>query len=783
MHVTSFYSYKGGVGRTVCLLNVAWELALRGKRVALMDLDLEAPGLHRAHLLEGTKGSNMRPVGARQGLLHAFYNWMNRVDEQKGMSDPFDLPIVTGLGPGKRIALLPTGRSDDDEKVDDEYQNMLHRFNWGTFYHEPYFGGSFLEKVVELLDQQHYEHLLVDARTGLTDVRYVTTIHLPDLVVLVTNLTEQSLRGTREQIQRIDKINKECLQKNGSHHRRQDLEQTPIEKLIVASPVPLGEWEIRKQRLGGAKKLLRGCEIDVVVDHLPILAYHEDNQILDWKRDDPWAEDPERAGPAAAFADIAEAILRRAARSAENLVEAGERMFRGGRWREASAFFDAAVEKEKSADRANRATFWRAYVGRALAQLQGLEPANVENQLQAEAVLQSPSLSRLTQLADVWLAISWSYVIKENYAAAAKAAHGATELLKDEQRYDHQRLRAFAWYVEGDARAELGALELACKCLSEADDIYRTLPGVYAEQAMVLGRLANTLALRGEPTEAEKKLESARERLGQVFPDMEEQLGKRLWAGLREAEGEIKLAHDELAVAANAFIKVEEALRGIDTVGHLHVLSRLHHLNTRFGFGLPKTITDEFGKLFQRATDLRLPQVAVSVHLDQAMQATKNPAKMKEHIDAVRDLLKKTPIPDLLLRKDIVQVWGNLEEADSTLLDRDEHTATEYYELRYELALIRALAAHKGTKTEDWQRRTERACQSALRDGLSLWYDLLWIASGGTGSPERPPVADEAAVRDAVRQVLLPLGRESDWPEPLQDAFKRRYASLAVQET
>lgn len=114
MHVTSFYSYKGGVGRTLCLLNVAWELALRGKRVALMDLDLEAPGLHRAHLSpHSAKKKKWEPIGKREGLLHAFHAWMDGVDEQNEASQPFDLRLVIGLGPDKNIALLPAGRNDD----------------------------------------------------------------------------------------------------------------------------------------------------------------------------------------------------------------------------------------------------------------------------------------------------------------------------------------------------------------------------------------------------------------------------------------------------------------------------------------------------------------------------------------------------------------------------------------------------------------------------------------------------------------------------------------------
>jgi hypothetical protein len=45
--IITFYSYKGGTGRSMALANVAWVLASNGRRVLAVDWDLEAPGLHR----------------------------------------------------------------------------------------------------------------------------------------------------------------------------------------------------------------------------------------------------------------------------------------------------------------------------------------------------------------------------------------------------------------------------------------------------------------------------------------------------------------------------------------------------------------------------------------------------------------------------------------------------------------------------------------------------------------------------------------------------------------
>ena len=41
----TFYSYKGGVGRTMAMANVAALLARKGRKVVMLDFDLEAPGL------------------------------------------------------------------------------------------------------------------------------------------------------------------------------------------------------------------------------------------------------------------------------------------------------------------------------------------------------------------------------------------------------------------------------------------------------------------------------------------------------------------------------------------------------------------------------------------------------------------------------------------------------------------------------------------------------------------------------------------------------------------
>ena len=70
MHVVSVINYKGGVGKTSLTANLGAELAWRGKRVLLIDLDAQA-SLH-FHLLSQTNGvKTLRQAGPlRHGLTH-----------------------------------------------------------------------------------------------------------------------------------------------------------------------------------------------------------------------------------------------------------------------------------------------------------------------------------------------------------------------------------------------------------------------------------------------------------------------------------------------------------------------------------------------------------------------------------------------------------------------------------------------------------------------------------------------------------------------------------------
>jgi len=64
MKIISFFSFKGGVGRTTLLTNLGAYWAGRGKVVVLMNLDLMAPGLAYSPLA----GPYLYPEGEGLGM-------------------------------------------------------------------------------------------------------------------------------------------------------------------------------------------------------------------------------------------------------------------------------------------------------------------------------------------------------------------------------------------------------------------------------------------------------------------------------------------------------------------------------------------------------------------------------------------------------------------------------------------------------------------------------------------------------------------------------------------
>ena len=106
--ITTFYSFKGGVGRSFALLETAAQLARRGRSVLVWDLDLEAPGLQRVPALRrlehSVKGGTLDLLGHFQ---QADYDIAPAITALPGLIVDLEHEAVLSAG-GKLSFLLPS---------------------------------------------------------------------------------------------------------------------------------------------------------------------------------------------------------------------------------------------------------------------------------------------------------------------------------------------------------------------------------------------------------------------------------------------------------------------------------------------------------------------------------------------------------------------------------------------------------------------------------------------------------------------------------------------------
>src|SRR5262249_11662672 len=169
--IITFYSYKGGTGRSMALANVAWVLASNGKRVLALDWDLEAPGLHRYF----SPFLPDRDLSKSEGLIDFVVDFAveamtpaaPQADKDPHWYEPladilrYAVPLDYKFPRGGSLDFVPAGKQGP------AYASRVNSFDWQAFY-DRLGGGVFLEAVRRKM-RQEYDYVLIDSRTGVSD--------------------------------------------------------------------------------------------------------------------------------------------------------------------------------------------------------------------------------------------------------------------------------------------------------------------------------------------------------------------------------------------------------------------------------------------------------------------------------------------------------------------------------------------------------------------------------------------------------------------------------------
>ena len=186
MYVTTFYSFKGGVGRTMAMVNAAVTLALRGRRVLAVDFDIEAPGLDTFEVL--------RPREEIPGVIDFVSQYLESGQAPNAADFIDECPDIGGNG-GK-LWIMPSGRNET-------YAANFNQVDWGRLYnrHDGYLLFEDLKEQWKQIVAPDY--VLIDSRTGHTDTSGICTRQLPDAVVVLFFPNEQNLRGLTDVVRDI----------------------------------------------------------------------------------------------------------------------------------------------------------------------------------------------------------------------------------------------------------------------------------------------------------------------------------------------------------------------------------------------------------------------------------------------------------------------------------------------------------------------------------------------------------------------------------------------------
>ena len=194
--VVTFYSFKGGVGRSTALGLVAGILATRNRRVVMVDFDLEAPGI--SVLFQ----KDLEKINEEQyGVLDYLH--------QRYLTPDLDIPTIehcisqVNLDTRGELFLVPAGEYNENyiHRLADLDRHTLQSFYRG----ERGEINPVKQLISDIKERLDPDVILIDARPGFNDTSAIALFDLADTAIICFSPTDQSFEGLRWVVQAVKK--------------------------------------------------------------------------------------------------------------------------------------------------------------------------------------------------------------------------------------------------------------------------------------------------------------------------------------------------------------------------------------------------------------------------------------------------------------------------------------------------------------------------------------------------------------------------------------------------
>ena len=214
--IISIHSFRGGTGKSNTTANVAALFAQEGRHVAVVDTDLQSPGIHVLFGLDqdGLRGTLNEHLSGRCGIKEAAHD-------------------VTPRGLPGRVWLVPASIKPHDI---------------ARVMHEGYDVGSLNEAFRQLVRDLSLDFLILDTHPGLGE-ETLLSIAMSNAVAIVLRPDQQDFEGTKVTVSVARKL------------------RVPKMVLVVNNTPPMFDLDEVRRRVESAY----GCEVAAVLPHSPEL--------------------------------------------------------------------------------------------------------------------------------------------------------------------------------------------------------------------------------------------------------------------------------------------------------------------------------------------------------------------------------------------------------------------------------------------------------------------------------------------------------------------------------